>query len=421
MHLTIMALGSRGDVLPCVTLGKALKANGHQVRIATFHNFSGLIMESGLDFHLVQGDIQALLNRPEGVSFIESGQNTLQLARTIQSLFGELAESFPHDLYSPTLWETDLIINQLPGGLYGYDLAEKLGIPMVLAAVMPLTPTRHNPQLAFPSVFSAIPRYNTFTHWFAYQLVWHIFRKAVNRRRVSALGLSKAPFWGYASPMQREGVPVVNGFSVHVVPRPADWGKHIHITGYWFPPESAWQPPDELRKFIEAGPPPVFIGFGSMPLRDPKRITRIVLDTLKRIDQRAILHTGWGNLGQQDTPANVHLIEYAPYEWLFPRMSALVHHGGSGTTGFGLRAGVPSVIVPFVFDQFYWGKRLSDLGLGPQSLPLRKLTVDRLSETLDMALTDEKIRMRAADMSEKIREEEGVKAAVEVIEDHAAG
>jgi len=102
-------------------------------------------------------------------------------------------------------------------------------------------------------------------------------------------------------------------------------------------------------------------------------------------------------------------------------MSALVHHGGSGTTGFGLRAGVPTVIVPFVFDQFYWGKRLSDLGLGPQSLPLRKLTVNRLSETLDMALTDEKIRMHAADMSEKIREEDGVKAAVEVIEDHAAG
>jgi sterol 3beta-glucosyltransferase len=216
--------------------------------------------------------------------------------------------------------------------------------------------------------------------------------------------------------MQREDIPVLNGFSAHVVPRPPDWGEHVHITGYWFPPEGEWQPPDDLRKFIEAGPPPVFVGFGSMPMRNPKRTTKIVLDTLQKTGHRAILHTGWGGFGQQDLPTNVHLIDYAPYEWLFPWMAAIVHHGGSGTTGFALRAGVPSLIVPFVFDQFYWGKRISSLGVGPKPIPHKSLSVDLFGAALDIALNDSQMRDRAAALGEKIREEEGVREAVDVIE-----
>jgi len=416
MHITILALGSRGDVMPYITLGKGLKAVGHQVRFVTFENFEPLVAAQDLDFHPVRGDVQSILTGAGGQALAESGRNAFRMAWSVLRLFGVMAEGFARDLSSPELWDTEVIVNQLPGGLYGYDLAEKLGVPMVIAAVMPLTPTRHQPMLAFPSLLAPIPGYNAFTHWLAYQLVWQGFRPVVSRWRKQTLGLSKAPLWGYSRLMEERRVPVLNGFSAHIVPRPPDWGGHIHVTGYWFPEDEDWRPSDGLCEFIEAGPPPVFIGFGSMPIRNPKRTTAIVLDALKRSGQRAILHTGWGSIGQRELPDYVWEIEYVPYGWLFPRMAAVMHHGGSGTTAFGLRAGVPSIIVPFLFDQFYWGKRISSLGVGPEPIPHRKLSVERLAEALTVAVADTQMRQRAAELGEKIRAEDGVREAVEAIQ-----
>jgi UDP:flavonoid glycosyltransferase YjiC (YdhE family) len=219
--------------------------------------------------------------------------------------------------------------------------------------------------------------------------------------------------------MEERRVPVLNGFSAHIVPRPPDWGEHICITGYWYPEEEDWHPPDDLRRFIESGPPPVFIGFGSMPIRDPARTTAIVLDAHLQSGQRAVLHTGWAGIGRQELPNNVYKIEYAPYAWLFPRMAAVVHHGGAGTTAFGVRAGVPAIIVPFLFDQFYWGKRLAALGVGTDPIPHRTLTAKRLADAIRVAVTDTQMRRRAAELGEKVRAEGGVKEAVSVIQQYA--
>jgi UDP:flavonoid glycosyltransferase YjiC (YdhE family) len=416
LRITVLALGSRGDVLPCVVLGKGLKAVGHQVRFATFENYGPLVIAQGLDFYPIRGDVRHILNQPEGISLAASGRNVLRMARSVQRMFGVMAESFARDLSDRALWDTEVIINQLPGGMYGYDLAETLGVPMIAAAVMPIAPTKHQPMLAFPSSLARLPGYNAFTHWLAYQLVWQGYRPAVSRWRQRTLGLPKAPLWGYARSMVERRVPVLNGFSAHVVPRPPDWGEHVHITGYWFPEEEGWQPPEDLCRFIESGPPPVFVGFGSMPMRDPERTTAIVLDALKQCGQRAVLGAGWGGMGQRELPKHVHRIEYAPYAWLFPRMSAVVHHGGSGTTAFGLRAGVPAVIVPFLFDQFYWGRRLAVLGVGPEPVPYRKLSAERLSEAIAVAVTDARMRRRAAALGYKIRAEGGVKEAVGTVQ-----
>jgi UDP:flavonoid glycosyltransferase YjiC (YdhE family) len=201
-----------------------------------------------------------------------------------------------------------------------------------------------------------------------------------------------------------------------VVPRPPDWGEHIHITGYWYPEDETWGPPDELRRFIEAGPPPVFIGFGSMPVSQPERTTSLVLEALKRAGQRAVLHTGWAGLGG-DLHDDVFQIEYAPYNWLFPRMAAVVHHGGSGTTASGLRAGVSTLIVPFLFDQSYWGRRVAALGAGPAPIPYKQLSVDRLAEGITRAVNDAAMRQRAASLGQKIRAEDGIAQARQIIED----
>ncbi|MCP4421575.1 MAG: glycosyltransferase family 1 protein, partial [Chloroflexi bacterium] len=183
MHITILALGSYGDVLPIATLGKGLKAAGHQVRVATFENFKTMVAQHGLDFHPIRGDSQAILNAGGGRALTESGQNIIRAWWAAMQSFGVLAEGIAHDLSSPALWKTDLIINQMPGGLYGYDLAEKIGVPMVMAAVMPLTRTRHFPMLAFSPLFARFPGYNVISYRIFEQLMWQWFRPTINRWR----------------------------------------------------------------------------------------------------------------------------------------------------------------------------------------------------------------------------------------------
>ncbi len=420
MRFLIMALGSRGDVIPYATLGKALRAAGHRVRVATFEGFAPLIAAHSLDFHPVRGDMQAILNSSSGHALLESRANPLRMARAIHRSIGALAESFARDLYAPALWDTEVLISQLPGGLYGCDLAEKLDIPLFAAAVMPLAPSRHYPNLAFPTRFSFIPGYNRFTHWLAYQLVWQIYRPTANRWRKRSLGLPNAPMGGYSRWMEQRPVPVLNGFSAHAAPRPPDWGAHIHVTGYWFPEEKHEQPPDDLRRFSEAGPPPVFIGFGSMTVRDPARTTGVVLEAIRRSGRRAVLHAGWAGIGQRELPAEVFRIEYAPYGWLFPRMAAVVHHGGAGTTAFGMRSGVPCIVVPFLFDQYYWGRRVAALGAGPRPIPFARLSAERLAEAIRVATTDAPMRQRAKALGEKVRAEGGVQQAVEIVHRYVA-
>ncbi len=328
--------------------------------------------------------------------------------------FGSLAEGYARDLSAPYLGETDLILNQLPAGLYGYDLAEKYGIPMAMAAVIPLARTNAFPLMGFPKL--ALPGYNKATYYLGEQMAWQIFRKVINRWRKESLYLPPVPAKGYFEQLGTRQIPIINGFSQHVVQRPVDWGESIHITGYWFPEDKHWQPPTDLSAFIKAGSPPVFIGFGSMPIAEPQQTTTIILEALKQSGQRGILHTGWGGLANQSLPDYVFKIEDAPYEWLFPRMAMVIHHGGSGTTAFGLRSGVPSCVVSFVFDQHYWGERVAELGVGPKPIRYKDLTVERLRKVIHNGIGNFQIRQKAARLGLKIREENGIENALNIIE-----
>jgi sterol 3beta-glucosyltransferase len=414
MYVTLIALGSRGDVLPALTLGKALRGAGCQVRVATMESMAGWVAECGLALHPIRGDIQAMLQSGAGQALAASGRSVPRMALAVMRMFRDLAAGYAQDMAGLAGLETDLIVNQLPGALYGYDLAEKLGVPMVAMAVMPLVPSAATPMLAFPAALAPLPGYNLGTHWLAYQIVWQIFRRPIDRWRKETLGLAGAPFWGVFDETRRR-IPVLNGFSAHLVPRAPDWGAQVHVTGYWFPEEPAWQPPEGLARFVEAGPPPVFVGFGSMPMRDPARTTRTVLDALAWSGQRAILGAGWGGVGRGDLPKSVFPVEYVPYGWLFPRMAAVVHHGGSGTTHATARAGVPGVVVPFLFDQFYWGRRVHALGVGPRPVPFRALSARRLGGAIAAAVTDDGMRRRAAALGAAVRAEGGVEAAVALI------
>ena len=288
MHITILALGSRGDVQPYAILGNGLKSAGHQVRFITFESFAPFIAKQGLGFHPIPGDAQALV--------AGGGASTMGLVRS----FTSLAKGYARSLSDPYLGETDIIINQLPGGLYGFDLAEKYDVPMMLASVIPLARTNTMPLMGFPNL--SLSGYNRMTYSLGEKVLWQMFRSVINEWRIKALDLPPLPLKGYFDQLGTQRFPVINGFSQHVVPRPADWNEHIHITGYWFEEEKQWEPSKDLLDFLDAGKPPVFIGFGSMPVKNPRRITEIVLEALKRSGQRGILHAGWGGLGNISLP-----------------------------------------------------------------------------------------------------------------------
>jgi sterol 3beta-glucosyltransferase len=416
MRITILAIGSRGDVLPCAVLGQALVREGHQVCLVSLENYASIATAHGLSFHPLPGDARAILGSRDGIALAESGQGVMRMWRGAMRSFGVAARDYTRQLSA--LGPTDAILNQLPAALFGIDLAEQRGVPLVMVAAIPLARTRAFPMVAFPMPPIPLPAYNALTYRIAEQLVWQAFRPAVNRWRREELGLAPWPWQGYYHHLAARAVPVVNGFSAHVVPRPHDWGEHVHITGYWPPSDDAWRPSAELLRFLDAGPPPVLIGFGSMPMRDPQRVTRVVLEALHLSGQRGVLGSAWGGLGQDELPETVFQIGYVPYRWLFPRTAAVVHHGGSGTTGMGLWAGVPTVIVPFLFDQFFWGRRVAELGVGLPPLPYRALSAERLAAAIDVAVADAGIRHRAAALGVLIRAEDGIANAVRVIESY---
>jgi sterol 3beta-glucosyltransferase len=214
-------------------------------------------------------------------------------------------------------------------------------------------------------------------------------------------------------------VPMLYAYSEAVVPRPADWDENTLVTGYWFLDAPAgWQPPAELERFLAGGSPPVYIGFGSMFMAGGAQTTALVLKALDLAGQRAVLATGWGGLTAASATDQVYCLEDVPHDWLFPQMAAVVHHGGAGTTGASLRAGRPAVVCPLVGDQPFWGRRVAELGVGPEPLPKSKLTAERLAEAIGLAVTDAGMRQRAAALGEIIRSEDGVGRAVAFINAH---
>jgi sterol 3beta-glucosyltransferase len=419
MRITVLAIGSRGDVQPMLALAVGLQQTGrHQVRFAAPDNFEALAREHQLDFFPLGLNTQEMLGSGELKAGIESGRNFLlwflQVIRLIRPMLAGLMER----TWLACQDAETIVFSTI--GIGAYHVADKLGVPCLMATPIPgLAPTRAYPNPG--GVFPPLPlggNYNLLTHYLSGQILQALTGSYLNRWRRNKLNLPAIPFGIYPYyQLHGKPVPVLGSYSSIVVPRPADWGGHVHVTGYW-PLETGpdWHPPARLVDFLESGPPPVYIGFGSMASRSPRQMTHLVEEALKRLGQRGVLATGWGGLESTDLPASLIMLDSVPHAWLFPRMSAVVHHGGSGTTGAGLRAGVPSVLVPHMGDQPFWAQRVTELDVGPQPIPKRKLTAERLTEAINRAITDTSMQARAAALGERIRSEDGIGRAIEIIE-----
>ncbi|MCC6607605.1 MAG: glycosyltransferase family 1 protein [Anaerolineae bacterium] len=416
MQIVIIALGSRGDVQPYVALGKGLHAAGHQVRLMTHDAFEPLVTAHGLEFKIARGNVQAVADSPEMQALLEKGNFLAINAYTAQAAQKAALEWAEDGLAA--CQGADLIVAGIGGLFIGLSLAEKLNRPLLQAYYVPFTPTSAFAGALLPKPLPGVLGWlNRFSHHAVRQIMWQGSRKADRLARQQVLGLPKAPFFGPFGAAQTRGLPILYGFSPAVIAPPADWPRLAQVTGYWFlEAETEWMPPPALVDFLAAGPPPVYVGFGSMTNRKPEETAALVIAALQQTNQRAVLLSGWGGLRGGDLPDSIFMLDAAPHDWLLPRMAAVVHHGGAGTTAAGLRAGVPSIVVPFFADQPFWGHRVAQLGVGPAPIPRAQLTVERLAVAIETAVTNQPMRQRAAELGAKIRAEAGVVNAVTIVQ-----
>lgn len=416
MKIAIIALGSRGDVQPYIALGKGLKEADHTVRLVTHQNFETLVKSYGLEFWNMRGNVQDVIESQEMRDLLDKGNFIAITMRTAKEAERATLQWAEDGLAA--CQGMDLIITGIGSRYIGLALAEKLHLPLLQTYLVPFTPTRSFPSALVPPNLPKLGgAFNRLTHHLTQQMMWQGSRSADTLARRQILGLPPASFFGPKPAPSTRTLPTLYGFSPHVIPAPADWGADHHVTGFWFlDSEDNWTPPSDLMTFLQAGPPPIYIGFGSMTTRKPEETTELVIKALDQTNQRAILASGWGGLQKTNLPESIFMIDSIPHAWLFPRVAAVVHHGGAGTTAAGLRAGVPSIVIPFFADQPYWGQRIADLGVGPAPIPRQKLTSERLAQAIQIAVTDKTMRQRAVDLGAKIRAEYGVTRAVEIIQ-----
>jgi sterol 3beta-glucosyltransferase len=411
--ITILTTGTRGDTQPYIALGMELKKTGHTVRVAAFENYETFVKSHGLEFYPIKGDVSRVA-ASDGAQGAAKADNPLKLLLSFNKL-KSLVFDLQQDFFDACIGADAIVYH--PGAAIGYFVARHFEIPSILATPFPMTPTRDYPALIFYDTVRLGQGFNFLTHKLFEQIMWLASGAPVKKFWKQKFGQAPADFGCPYSRQNTQMRPTIISGSRYVLPRPNDWPEHVDITGYWFLEEEAdWKPSRDLLEFLQTGTPPVYVGFGS--IGDPAvaaQTTELVIRALKRSGQRGVLATGWSGMSKLDNiPEGIFMLESAPHAWLFPRMAAVVHHGGAGTTAAGLRAGVPSIIIPHGNDQFAWGRRVYELGVGSKPVPRKKLTAEELSGAINFVLAKE-IKAAAKDLGLKIQSEHGAETAAKTI------
>ncbi|GAB7349365.1 hypothetical protein MBLNU459_g8492t2 [Dothideomycetes sp. NU459] len=431
LNVVIHVVGSRGDVQPFVALGKVLKDTyGHRVRLATHPIFKNFVHENGLEFFSIGGDpsrlMASMVKNPSlmpGVRSVLSGdvsRRRRDVAEYIQGCWRSCYEAgdgtdvyaTDEDLSEPAArhFVADCIIAN-PPSMAHIHCAEKLGIPLHIMFTMPYSPTQ-----AFPHPLANIQSSNAdpqLTNYLSYAMIevlsWQALGDIINRFRAKCLGLDPVNRLWAPGLLQRLKVPHTYCWSPALIPKPKDWGPHISISGFNFLSlASNYTPAPDLRAFLDAGPPPVYIGFGSIVLDDPNAMTELIFKAVRKTGQRILLSQGWGGIGVDElrSPDGVFILGNVPHDWLFKHVSCVVHHGGAGTTAAGIAAGRPTLVVPFFGDQPFWGAMVARAGAGPDPIPHKRLTADNLADAIKFCLKSESLE-RAKEFASKIEAERG--------------
>ncbi|MBX7466143.1 glycosyltransferase [Streptomyces sp. MAG02] len=404
-----MTVGSRGDVAPYTGLADGLVRAGHDVTLVTHARFEPLLARSAVRFHPIPIDPHAELHGAQGRSLHRSRTGPGKLVRVL-GMARSLADEMADDLLRAAQ-ASDILLLAGSVAPLGFAIADGLGLPSIGLNLQPLHPTgAFVPPMAGVGSWGA-PANRAAGHGMHLALA-HVYAPAAQRVRRRLGGTSHGP-WAQHRERERGHWPVLHGYSPLVVPRPRDWRPGLEVTGYWWPRVPDPQLPDRLRDFIAAGPAPVFIGLGSATVPDPAGVSGQIVRALRAAGLRGILQEGWAGLrGHGD---DIITVADVPHSVLFPHLAAVVHHAGAGTTGAGLRAGIPAVPVPVQFDAGFWADRLVRLGVAPRAVPLRRLTADSLATALQEATAEPRYRRRARALAARLAAEDGVPPVLDAI------
>ncbi|GME65229.1 putative sterol glucosyltransferase [Neofusicoccum parvum] len=398
LNIVIQVVGSRGDVQPFVALGTELQKNhGHRVRLATHDVFEDFVRSSGLEFYPIGGDpaeLMAFIVKNPGlipnIQSLRAGDVQRKRAIIAEILEGCWKSCIEPDTRSNAPFVADAIIANPPSFAH-IHCAQALGVPLHMMFTMPWSSTR-----AFPHPLANL-KYSSGTdlkiaNYVSYGIVefltWQGLGDIINHWRRHTLELEAVPATEGPRLAETCNIPFTYCWSPALVAKPTDWPSHIDVCGFFFRDPPDYTPPPELEKFLASGPPPVYIGFGSIVIEDPEKTTATILEAVRTTGVRAIISRGW-----------------------------IVHHGGAGTTACGLLNGKPTTIVPFFGDQPFWGHMVASAGAGPDPIPHRQMNPENLHGAIAYCLTGQ-ARYSAEQIAEKMKAESGVKAAVESFHAH---
>jgi len=404
MKFVVVTYGTEGDVRPLAALCRALMGAGHEALLLGPAAALGAAAALGVHATPLVGDIAGSAEAGSIAGVVAQGGDFGGTASAMAKIANAHAEAWTRQTLAAAEGCDAIILSGL-AAFVGLSVAERLDAKAIGAGFIPITPTQ-----AFPSPFlppGLVPRpLNRFSHRLVNGLLWRAFGKATNAARATVLGLPpRRAVW--------TSHPMLYGVSPSIVPQPTDWPDNARVCGQWVAPDDDWTPPAELSAFLAAGEPPIYVGFGSMAGFDKSRLSEALLEAAD--GRRVVFSPGWSGIDPSGLTENICVVGDTPHHWLFPRTSVVVHHGGSGTAHSAARAGVPSVVVPFAGDQFFWADRLKAIGVAPAAVPARTLGGKALKRAIAVA-EGAGVRRRASAVGQAMATEAGLGRALAAIE-----
>lgn len=412
MRVKLLTIGTRGDVQPFIALGSGLQRRGHDVVVCTSQDFEGFVRAHGVSFAPVRADIMKLTQSDAGKRML--GSNPFEILKQMKKVIYPMMKNMLEDLWRASQ-DADVLIYH-PKAFGGYDIGQKLNIPIFAAHPIPIiAPTANFTNPILP--FSLKNRWLNKKSYQLNRLMLSSFISMINQWRREMLNLPGRSVFTNDLRINGRDIPVLYGCSPSVMPYDPIWKDRVCMEGFWFlQEEDNWHPPTALKSFLKAGPPPIVISFSSMPLRQPGNAFEMIKEALKRTGQRGIILTGWSGITSTETDEDILCIQEVPHTWLFRQAAGIIHHGGAGTTAAVLRAGKPMTICPFTGDQSFWARRMHELGVSTQPLHEKTMTIDHLADRIFALTSSSKLNKNAQALAARIHVEMGVDRTVDFIE-----
>ncbi len=405
----MIAIGSTGDVRPYIILGQELQSRGHRVKLTAFETFRETAYEAGLGFAPLSGDASNFMS-----NIMKPGTNGFNYLSQLETSLKDVAAILLKDIMA-ACEDAEAMICTFFGSMM-YSVAEKYHIPCIQTQYYPMDYNANVPISSAP-LLKLGKAWNKATYKIGYLMISTLEKRYLSDWREEN-GMKERKVKSQPDYMVHgHTIPVLYALSPLLMPRPLSWGEHIHMTGFWQDQQTVdYTPPEDLIAFLNKGPAPIYVGFGSMVSGDMGKTLDIVLSGIRQAGVRAVLLKGWGGKTELKNDKNLYIGEYIPHEWLFENVQAVVHHGGAGTTAAGLRAGKPTLVVPFGGDQPFWGSRVRALGCGPKPIRRTNLTEEKLAEALSELVENGAYKVAAGELGERLKSETGTANAADVIE-----